>query len=496
MATGGAGVWDLVFPPGPPERIADMFSAAVVADAIRPYDADLAQSVETCRDWRHGYHRVFRGMTALAIGAPEVSIGMAGAGLASARHMLRFTAGRTVAALDTVDVDAAAEGTVLETAATPGEAAAVNRLEVPWRGLLLAEDALRLRLAEWQTRGILEADFVAAIERVIDHPEWLSLPGFRVTVTGADAELGPLRPLLGWGADVLAVDRPGRARWDRLRAVAKAGAGVMTFPVADGEPGVDISRGFPALARWITAHSGDVRPVLGLYAGLPGSAGVRLAAASDVLAETLLRHRSEAALALLGSPTDTYAVPASVVAAARDRLAQRGFRGNAQDLLHRVAPHSLYRLNYTRPIFDSEGGAWGLFDNLPALAGPDYALAQRFPRWRAVLAGSAGHTVSFTVAPPAWTRSVAREYPWRTVAYRAASHFGIEVFDPATARTLLAAKLVADLFAEGEPWNSNPEALFTTGAAHGGLWRQPFAPRSLLAPAAVSGTVRELFHKL
>ncbi|MTE16584.1 hypothetical protein [Nocardia aurantiaca] len=494
MGTVGADVWDLVFPPGPPERIADMFSAAVVADAIRPYDADLAQSVETCRDWRHGYHRVFRGMTALAIGAPEVSLGMADAGLRSVRHMLRFSVGRMVATLDTVDVDAEADGTVLETAEVAGEAPAVKRLEVPWRGLLLSEDALRLRLAEWQTHGILEADFVAAVERVIDHPEWLQLPGFRVTVTGAGAELGPLRPLLGWGADVLAVDRPGRVWWERLRASAKAGAGVMRFPVADGEPGVDISRSFPALARWITAHS-DVRPVLGLYAGLPGAAGVRLAVASDVLAEMLLRRHPDAALALLGSPTDTYAVPASVVAAARDQLAQRGFRGSAQDLLHRVAPRSLYRLSYTRPIFDAEGGAWGLFDNLPALAGPDYALAQRLPRWRAVLAQSADHTVSFTVAPPAWTRGLSREHAWRTAAYRAASRFGIEVFDPATARTLLAAKLVADLYAEDAPRMPNPEALFATGAAHGGLWRQPFAPRSLLAPAAISGTVRELLHR-
>ncbi|MEC3919631.1 hypothetical protein [Nocardia sp. CDC160] len=494
MGKVGAGVWDLVFPPGPPDLIADMFSAAVVADAIRPYDADLAQSVETCRDWRREYHRVFRGMTALAISAPEISLGMAAAGLDSVRHMLRFAVGRTVATLDTIDVDAEADAAVLETAEVAGEAAAVKRLEVPWRGLLLAEDALRLRLARWQTEGILEPDFVAAIERVIDHPEWLALPGFRVTVTGAGAELGPLRPLLAWGAEVLAVDRPGRARWDRLRAAARGGAGVMRFPVTDTEPGVDIARSFPALARWITAHS-DARPVLGLYAELPGAAGVRLAAASDVLAETLLRHHPDAALALLGSPTDTYAVPASVVAAARDQLVRRGFRGSAQDLVHKLAPRSLYRLNYTRPIFDTEGGAWGLFDNLPALAGPDYALAQRLPRWRAVLAKSAGHPVSFTVAPPAWTRSLAREPGWRTAAYRAASRFGIEVFDPATARTLLAAKLVADLHAPDEPRIPNPEALFATGAAHGGLWRQPFAPRSLLAPAALSGAIRELRHK-
>ncbi|AYF73507.1 hypothetical protein D7D52_06150 [Nocardia yunnanensis] len=486
-------MWDLVFPPGPPDLIADMFSAAVVADAVRPYDADLAQSVETCRDWRHGYHRVFRGMTALAISAPEVSLGMAGAGLDSVRHMLRFSVGRTVTTLDAVDMDAQAEAVNLETGEIAGAAAAVERLEVPWRGQLLSEGSLRSRLAEWQADGILEPDFVAAVERVIDHPEWLRLPGFQAIVIGAGAELGPLRPLLAWGADVLAVDRPGATRWARLRAAAEAGAGVLRYPI-DGEPGVDIARSFPALARWITTHSTG-RPVLGLYAELPGAAGVRLAAASDVLAETLLRHRPDAALALLGSPTDTYAVPASVVAAARDRLVHRGFRGSAQDLLHRIAPNSLYRLNYARPIFDSEGGAWGLFDNLPALAGPDYALAQRLPRWRAVRAHAAGHPVSFTVAPPAWTRSLTRENGWRTAAYRAASRFGIEIFDPATARTLLAAKLVADLFS-GDPTPTNPEALFATGAAHGGLWRQPFAPRSLLAPAAVSGTIAAVLHKL
>ncbi len=467
-----------------------MFSAAVVADSLRPYDADLAQSVETARDWRRGYHRVFRGMTALSVSSPLVSHGIAREGLRSVRTMLRFAAGRTVLPLDAVDIEAEADDNALGTAVITGTGSAVPVLEVPWQGELLAGDALRRQLAQWQRRGILEPGFVTAVDQVIDNPEWLRLPGFRMTVTGAAAELSPLRPLLSWGADVLAVDRPGRARWERLRALAESGAGAMRFPVCDTVPGVDIVRCFPALARWITDHS-DARPVLGVYAGLPGAAGVRLAVASDVLTETVFGRHPDAALALLGSPTDCYAVSPAIVAAAREQLAQRGIRGSAQDLLHRVAPRSFYRLNYIRPVFDADGGAWGLFDNLPSLSGPDYALAQRLPRWRAVLAASAGHPVSFTVAPPAWTATLSHETPWRTTAYRAASHFGIEVFDPATARVLLAAKLVADLFAP-PPAPANPEGLFADGAAHGGLWRQPFAPRSLLAPAAVSGTVQSI----
>ncbi|GAB4589438.1 hypothetical protein [Nocardia sp. IFM 10818] len=490
MGTVGTGMWDLAFPPGPPDQIAEMFSAAVVADAVRPYDADLAQSVETSRNWRHDHRYGFRGMTALAVSAPLISLGVARAGLHSMRTMLRFATGRTVTSLEAVDVEAAAAATPLETREVAGTAAPAERLELPWQGKLLAEDALRDRLDAWERHGVLEPGFAAAVRRVVDHPEWLRLPGFRVVVVGAGAELSPLQPLLTWGADALALDLPGRGRWDRLCALARAGAGRMSFPVTATGPGADIARSFPALAHWIATHT-DARPVLGLYAGSPGAAGLRIAAASDVLAESVLRRHPDAALAWLGSPTDCYAVPESVVAAAREQLARRGIRGAAQDLLHRLAPSSLYRLNYTDPVRDAEGAQWSLFDNLPYLAGPDYALAQRLPRWRAVLARSAGHAVSYTVAPPTWATGT-DESVWRTAAYRAAARFGIEIFDPGTARALLAAKLVADVMDPVRGPDRNPEALFSSGAAHGGLWRQPFAPRSLLAPAAVSGSVQAL----
>ncbi|MGX1805527.1 hypothetical protein ACWIGI_07410 [Nocardia sp. NPDC055321] len=487
------GVWDLAFPPGPPERMAEMFSAAVVADAVRRYDADLAQSVETMRDWRHGYHPVFRALTALAVSAPRVSHGTARDGLHAVRTMLRFAAGHTVTSLGGADLAAAAAGAELGVASVEGAAEPRRRLEIPWQGKTLAEEELLRQLTDWQRRGIVEPGFADAVRAVAEHPEWLSLPGFRMTITGAAATLSPLRPLLSWGAQVLAVELPGRGRWDRLRARARASAGVMRYPVTDRGPGVDIGNGFPALAQWISAHS-DARPVLGAYAGRAGAAGLRIAAAADVLAEAVLGRHPDAVLALHGSPADCYAVPESVVLGAREHLADSGIRGSARDLLHRLAPRSLYHLNYTRPTFDAEGAPWGLFDNLPYLAGPDYALAQRLPRWRATLARESGHTVSYTVTPPIWT-ATAQQPLWRSAAHRAAAQFGIEVFDPATARVLLAAKLVADLFAPAPP-APNPESLFTVGAAHGGLWRQPFTPRSLVAPAALTGSIQTLRDRI
>ncbi|WP_433601111.1 hypothetical protein ACQPXH_04655 [Nocardia sp. CA-135953] len=136
----------------------------------------------------------------------------------------------------------------------------------------MAEEALWQQLTDWRRRGIIEPAFAAAVERVIDHPEWLSLPGFRVIVIGAAAELAPLRPLLRWGADVLAIDLPGPRRWREISDIAQAGAGRLRYPVTVG-PGADITRQFPALVHWIRAQfDHDARPVFGLYANGLGTA--------------------------------------------------------------------------------------------------------------------------------------------------------------------------------------------------------------------------------
>ncbi|MEV0298002.1 hypothetical protein [Nocardia sp. NPDC050710] len=491
MGTVGQGRWDLVFPSGAPDRIGDMFATAVVADAVRRFDADLAQTVETCRDWHREYRTVFRGMTALAIGSPAVCAGIATEGLRSARNLLRFVTGYTVAPLRSIDVESQATADTLRTGVVEGGAEPADRLEVPFRDGLLSGDALRGKLTDWRQHGIIEPGFAAAVERVIDHPEWLALPGFRVIVAGV-TELAPLRPLLHWGADVLAIAPPGEQRWRDLTELARAGAGVLRYPIAAG-PGADITRQFPALVHWIRAHLDDLRPVFGGYAHRPGPAGVRLAAAVDVLAEDLLSRRSDAVFALLGSPTDCYAVPETVVADAHRRRRDRGLRAVDQEVLRVLTRSALYQPSYRTHVTDQQGASWGIADALLPSQGPDHALSHRLLRWRASLAHTAGHPISVTVAPPAWTRAI-RAQRTLAAAYRSAHRYGIEIFAPDTARTLLAAKLVADLCAP-PPVDSdtNPEYLFALGAAHGGLWHQPFEPSSILPVAAATGCVRGLF---
>ncbi|MCW3844506.1 hypothetical protein ONA70_30925, partial [Micromonospora yasonensis] len=112
--------------------------------------------------------------------------------------------------------------------------------------------------------------------------------------------------------------------------------------------------------------------------------------------------------------------------------------------------------------------------------------AKRLQRWRAAAARAAGTTVSLIVAPPTRTRSVLRNRAL-AAAYAGAHRFGIEVFEPATSNTLMAALLVHDLRTGGEAAREHPWRDEAYAAAHGGLWRVPYAPRSALGLAVLLG---------
>ena len=71
-------------------------------------------------------------------------------------------------------------------------------------------------------------------------------------------------------------------------------------------------------------------------------------------------------------------------------------------------------------------------------------------------------------------------------AYAGAPRFGLEVFVPATTKALRAALLVHDLHA-GRPAAEHPWQDEAHAAAHGGLWRTGYAPRSALSLAALLG---------
>lgn len=239
--------------------------------------------------------------------------------------------------------------------------------------------------------------------------------------------------------------------------------------------GADLLHRLPQAAEWLLGVDG--RLVLGNYVYADGATNVRVAMAVDALTRHLQERRDDAALAFLATPTDVFAVPAEAV-----RHAERGYaaRGLARRSLRVLSGGRLLHRNYP------PGADPGINDSLVPQQGPNYALAKRLQRWRATVARDAGATVSFKVAPPTRTRSVLRNRAL-AAAYAGAHRFGIEVFEPATSNTLMAALLVHDLRTGGGPALAHPWQDEASGAAHGGLWRVPYAPRSALGLAVLLG---------
>ncbi|MFC6321377.1 hypothetical protein ACFP3Q_14645 [Nocardioides sp. GCM10027113] len=326
-----------------------------------------------------------------------------------------------------------------------------------------------------------------AVATVMANPGWLRLDGRTVAVLGAGAEMGPLRALLRWGATVAAVDLPRPGLWERVLDAGRAGAGRLLVPARDDrrvtpDPahlGADLTTDVPAIAEWLSGLDG--RLVLGNYVYADGADNVRVSVAVDDLTTRLLAGREDTALAFLATPTDVFAVPGDAVA-----QSVRAYEGRSRGArlvgrpLRAVSAGRLLRRAY------APGSDPGINDSLVAQQGPNYALAKRLQRWRATSARAAGGLVSLNVAPPTRTRSVVKNRAL-AAAYVGAHRFGVEVFEPATSNVLMAALLVHDLHTGGGPRHDHPWQDEAYAAAHGGLWRAAYAPRSALGLAAVLG---------
>ena len=335
--------------------------------------------------------------------------------------------------------------------------------------------------------GVVEPTCAEAVGAVIDNPDWLRLEGRTVAVLGAGAEMGPLPSLLRWGARVAAVDLPRPELWTRVLGdtseARRAGCSVPatpgrrrprpSAPAPTCSPTCPRSPAGRGAARARSSSATTSTPTA------PPTSASRTAV--DALTTGCSRARDDVALAFLATPTDVFAVPGEAVAQPRAGL--RGPAGTAKALrppaaraVGRAAAAPQLRAR-RRPRHQRL---------LVPQQGPNYALAKRLQRWRATVARADGATVSMNVAPPTRTRSVVKNRAL-AAAYAGAHRFGVEVFEPATSNTLMAALLVHDLHtgvgrASEHPWQDEAYA-----AAHGGLWRAAYAPRSALGLAALLG---------
>lgn len=503
-----AGSEGVAFPQGVDgHRSTTATGRAVFADCIRGVDAGLAARIEHTSDWRTGYITPLRDIVIAAATAAPAAITVSADGLASAHR--RFVFARKgeqsglAAAMQTHR--SPRYGSVTVSGFTPPEA----YLSLPYRGTRLFGDDLRRQVDHWVEAGTAEPGFATALHLVLDNPDWLDLRDVDVAVLGAGAEMGPTRSLLRWGATVHAIDLPNPGLWHRLIATARSTAGSLRIPIPlddDGRPpfvlggpvhpddddtvasraGADLLQRTPEIRTWL----GEIEQpfVLGNYAYAHGARHTLLSMAADAIAADLLADRDDVTLAYLATPTDVFMVPMAAVEESRRRWNARGLSSLVQSPLRLLKQ---FEPNYRETYLSDDGLEFGINDSLLSQQGPNYALAKRLQRWRALVARSQGTPVSLNLAPATRTQSVLRNRAL-AAAYAGAGRFGVEIFEPATSTTLMAALLVHDLrnpAAAANPATElvNPMDLFAQAANHGGLWRVAYAPRSVLGVAAVLG---------
>ncbi|MGH3331800.1 MAG: hypothetical protein ACRDPJ_10930 [Nocardioidaceae bacterium] len=464
----------------------------VAADALRPVDPTGALAAAQETNWRAGYLVHFRRLVEAGLPSKDAAVAIAGAGLESLHANMRFIDQDDEETGLATLVSAPAKRSV-ETVEVSGSREPERELSLPYHGDRLRGDALFRRLDAWVADGVVEPSCAEAVRTVAENPDWLGLPDRTVAVLGAGAEIGPLPSLLRWGARVAPVDLPRPAIWERVLNTARNSAGTMLVPVADGaarggtpgdghlaqHAGADLIAEVPAVAEWLDALPGPL--VLGNYVYADGATNMRVSVAVDALTTRLQASRDDLDLAFLATPTDVFAVPAEAVAQSTGAYASRSTTAKLLGRpLRGLSAGRLLRRGYV-PGVDP-----GVNDSLVPQQGPNYALAKRLQRWRAVVARDAGTTVSLNVAPPTRTRSVVKNRAL-AAAYAGAHRFGVEVFEPATCNVLMAALLVHDLHTGGGPSHPHPWQDEAHAAAHGGLWRTAYAPRSALGLAALLG---------
>ena len=382
---------------------------------------------------------------------------------------------------------------------------------------VLTNTALAKQLKVWIDGGIIERDAGLAVAWTSDFfGAKGSLKDAYFVMIGAGSAMGPFAKLLECGANVVAIDIPGKwgspARptlWRRLVKEARNSRGSIIFPVSTSQDdckdddalcaaaGADLTQQPFEIANWLVQWAKTLPPearvVIGNYTYLDGDMHVKLALCADVLIQALRKERPSTSVAFLCTPTDLHVV--SEEAAEANLKAYEAGGGSTlhlffENILMLLTGYKGLKKNYMTPaVYKDETTTREihLVDGLSVAQGPNYALAKRMQHWRAVIEYEKGAVVSSMVAPSTATLSVIhnRTFAW---AYGGMPYFGYEIFKQETTNAIMAAILIQDVFNEWGP--KNPKNRKTFGiktalevfkwqAVHGGLWRSPYKVDSI-----------------
>ena len=470
------------------------FAKSLLAKAVEPFDEALAKRISAEGNWRKNYQRYFYAVGRLEFTDRNAGFEISKSGLDQLGRLIVNSQGQSLTGLAK---DGFATKGQVRTIRIRGEG-------VPKSYWVESKQSLSEIASTWHARGLAEDDVVRAFE-FLEHNPGLKLEGDLLVALAGNAELSATKDWLSLGGRVAVVARQNQRAWRELIEFARGSAGELLIPISNlhhlasdasddqiaEAAGLNFVEDIEKTASWIHDLSRlDARLVLASYAYVGGSKQIIAQAAQDSLIAVTCENLAKAKVALswLATPLDIVnaepAIAEKQFAAYEIRSAIEKLRDGVWSCFGQLKP--------ARPETVANGvEPFAIFDASSVRQGSSYLLAKHSEKWRALVAARQGHLTSFTVAPPARTRSVLR-VKILAKTYRGLGRFAVEPFDAKATSRAMALILLRNLHdpeSPASPQNSakSPLAMVSATAIHGGVWRLGYHPETIWVPATVLG---------
>lgn len=441
------------------------FAKSVLAQAAAKFDPELAREISAETNWRRNYQGYFRRFTWLELLHPEI----AEQALAGFTRYLDPKAGSLYQQAERGF--ASRDGLAFDSVVGTGTVKSID----------LGADEFSLDANE------ATPDALAAITFLRSHNQ-IDLRNEVLVAIAGNAELSGAKDWLSWGGSVALIARRNDGALAQLKAHAAASAGTLFY----FEEGVDPIGQVEKCGVFVRqlSHLGK-RLVFASYGYAPGSKQIELQIAQDAILKVALKlPKNQVAFSWLATPLDVVACDEALVATQLQNRNQRNAAVKLRDLLFGV----LGELRKAQPETDSALGV-SVFDASANRQGPSYLLAKHSERWRAMVAARQGALVSFTVAPPAETKSVLGAKRILARTYRGLRKLGVRPMSAGQTARLMAGILARNLHDEAAACRNQRAAsnaaevarLASATAVHGGLWALPYRVDSIWVAATVLG---------
>ena len=455
-------------------------SSTVTNKAIWRAAADavgMAGDIDKTKNWRFGYAKNIMKNVKRCLQNTDDSLKVAQAGLDAAHNLFTFVSGdKEIPLSEAMDkISGSFTTVVLDGEGKRGERARLHYKDQsdgvsrqPGDDDFLAGDKLKEQVDKWVAYGSIEKSCGDAIKSVADNEnEWCDLSDRYFVILGATSAMGPIKTLLHYGANVIAIDVPNHfcrpskispnpnAPWSgKLFPLVRKSAGRLIIPVEEGfewdgkdlmalaeKAGSNLLTQTPHIARWLTTDKffQDKQLTMGNYTYLDGALHVQLSLACDAIMQRVCKQKKDTMLCFLCTPTDDHVITQEAWDAANEHYA------TAPAWQKIMETFRMLKKNVVPKIMTDAGEPVFVVDAMSVAQGPNYALAKRIQHWRAMLAFASGHWVSSNVAPSSRTASVVSNKLFE-LAYNGMPAFKpMEVTHQETSNTVMGALLIHDM---------------------------------------------------